>query len=140
MQDNNNEWVPYADIEHHKLPSLMQELIEIIGYNDMYTLVSTYGGYDTYIPKNPTRSKLRHLLPQDSLNSLSYAYGGTYLTLPTSRQIDLQGRNQQILQALESGETRSAVAKRFGLGIRQVSNIKKLQLGLVEKNARAVSL
>ncbi|PNQ66317.1 hypothetical protein [Vibrio sagamiensis] len=135
MQDNNNEWVPYNDIEHHKLPSLMQELIEIIGYNDMYTLVSTYGGYDTYIPKNPRRSKLRHLLPKDSLNNLSYAYGGTYLTLPTSRQIDLQGRNQQIIQALESGETRSAVAKRFGLGIRQVSNIKKLQLGLVEKNA-----
>lgn len=127
MQNNNNERMLRTEIEHDKLPSLMQELIELIGYNDMYTLVSTYGGQDIYIPKHPTRSKLRRLLPEESLNSLSYAYGGTYLTLPTSRQIDLQGRNQQIIQALENGEPRAAVARRFGLGIRQVSNIKKLQ-------------
>lgn len=113
-------------MQYNKLPSLMEELIELIGYNDMYTLVSTYGGQDIYIPKHPTRSKLRRLLPEESLNSLSYAYGGTYLTLPTSRQIDLQGRNQQIIQALENGEPRAALARRFGFGMRKVSSKKKL--------------
>ncbi|WHI47713.1 hypothetical protein ACJJIW_14875 [Microbulbifer sp. JMSA004] len=124
MKQENHNRLHNAEIDHKKLPDLMQELIELIGYADMFILISTFGGQDVYIPKYPTRSKLIDILPIKSLQILSVAYGGTYLTLPTSRQIDIQERNREILHALQGGESRSTVAKRFGLGIRQVANIK----------------
>ncbi|WP_444930668.1 helix-turn-helix domain-containing protein [Microbulbifer sp. SSSA002] len=124
MQQENQDRFQNADIDHKKLPDLMQELIDLIGYADMYLLISSFGGQDIYIPKYPSRSKLADMLPLESLQILSNTYGGTYLTLPTSRQIDIQARNHEILRALQNGESRSAVAKRFGLGVRQVANIK----------------
>ncbi|USD23127.1 hypothetical protein MJO52_08320 [Microbulbifer variabilis] len=124
MQQGNQNRFYNVEIDHKKLPDLMQELIELIGYSDMLILIASFGGQDVYIPKYPERSKLIDILPIQSLQTLSDIYGGTYLTLPTSRQIDIQARNREILQALHFGESRSAVAKRFGLGVRQVANIK----------------
>ncbi|QFT55348.1 hypothetical protein [Microbulbifer sp. THAF38] len=124
MQQGNKNRNHNVEIDHKKLPDLMQELIGLIGYADMYILVTTFGGQDVYIPKYPARSKLIDILPIQSLQTLSNSYGGTYLTLPTSRQIDIQARNREILCALYNGESRSAVAKRFGIGVRQVANIK----------------
>ncbi|MGL4828242.1 MAG: hypothetical protein ACRCXG_02965 [Vibrio sp.] len=111
-------------INQNMLPILMQELIELIGYEDMYILISNYGGQDVYIPKNPKRSKLNNLLPLRSLDILSEEYGGMYLTLPTTSRIANQIRDKEILKHLESGKSRVEVAKMFGLGVRQVANIK----------------
>lgn len=111
-------------INQEMLPILMQELIELIGYEDMYILISNYGGQDVYIPKNPQRSKLKNLLPLKSLDILSEQYGGIYLTLPTALQIVNQVRDKEIIKCLESGKSRVEVAKIFGLGVRQVANIK----------------
>ncbi len=121
----------YAAEKHHHhidislLPERMQELIDLIGLTDTYTLVCKLGGQDVYIPKYPDRSKLIGLLPRDSVATLSEIYGGTYLALPTSRQIDNQERNQTIIKALKNGESRASVARRFGISVRQVANIRR---------------
>ncbi|AWF80917.1 transcriptional regulator [Microbulbifer sp. A4B17] len=133
MQQGKHSSPHNEAIDHTKLPDLMQDLIELIGYADMYALISTFGGQDVYIPKYPSRSKLVDILPVQSLEKLSTVYGGTYLTLPTSRQINIQKRNQEILLALHNGDSRSTVAKRFGLGVRQVANIKSTEKSKNEK-------
>jgi DNA-binding NarL/FixJ family response regulator len=111
-----------------KLPAMMRELIDLVGYREMLILISLYGGQDIYIPKHPSRSKLAQVLSEHALNQLSYYYGGTYLSLPTQLQIDLQCRNFKILQLLRKGAARATIAKEFGLTTRQVSNIKRLEL------------
>ncbi|RXJ71232.1 transcriptional regulator [Veronia nyctiphanis] len=125
MQLESNPVSHHENIDKEKLPELMKELIDLIGYANMYRLISSFGGQDVYIPKYPKRSKLSDELPLDALHTLSQEYGGTYLTLPTSRQIDIQGRNREIIHALHNGESRKTVAKRFRLGIRQIANIRK---------------
>ncbi|QIR07843.1 helix-turn-helix domain-containing protein [Salinivibrio costicola] len=102
-----------------------RELIDLIGFQDTYLLVSTLGGQDVYIPKYPDRSKLIKILPHESVEILSQIYGGTYLALPTSRQIDIQERNKAIVKALLNGDSRAKVARQFGLSVRQVANVRK---------------
>lgn len=128
MQNKPEDSAPIYLVDKEKLPSLMKDLIEIVGYDDMFALISSYGGQDIYIPKHPSRSKLAQVIAEDSLSKLSYYYGGTYLSLPTQLKIDLQCRNHQIYQLLKKGEPRATIAKEFGLTTRQVANIKRLQL------------
>lgn len=124
MQAYNHEVEP-SIIDKEKLPELMKELIDLIGYPDTYNLISKYGGHDVYIPKHPSRSQLSSILPYSALEKLSHQYGGTYLTLPSLLQIDIQERNKKIILALQKGESRAVVAEKFGLGIRQIANIRR---------------
>lgn len=125
MLANAQHALSYNDIDTSMLPEKTRELIELIGFSDTYLLVSTLGGQDIYIPKYPDRSRLIELLPRDSVEVLSQIYGGTYLALPTARQIDIQRRNKVIAAALKNGESRTSVARRFGISVRQVANIRR---------------
>ncbi|QIR07845.1 MULTISPECIES: Mor transcription activator family protein [Salinivibrio] len=125
MQYVSKTTINHNSINMSLLSEKTRELIDMIGFSDTYLLVSKLGGQDVYIPKFPDRSKLIEILPRESVEILSQMYGGTYLALPTSRQIDIQERNKEIVKALLNGDSRAKVARRFGLSVRQVANVRK---------------
>ncbi|OOF20682.1 hypothetical protein BZJ17_12315 [Salinivibrio sp. IB574] len=125
MQYVSKTTLNHDNINISLLSEKTRELIDLIGFPDTYLLVSTLGGQDVYIPKYPDRSKLIKILPRESVEILSQIYGGTYLALPTSRQIDIQERNKAIVKALLNGDSRAKVARQFGLSVRQVANVRK---------------
>ncbi|OOF00976.1 hypothetical protein BZG78_03490 [Salinivibrio sp. MA351] len=113
------------DIDVNRLPLQLQEFIHLIGIEEAYRLVQSYGGRAKYIPKHPERSSLSLLLNVQSLKSLSQEMGGLTIDIPVVDHIERQIRNQQIARYVKKGESRSEIAKRFNIGIRQVTNIKK---------------
>lgn len=107
---------------------VLQELIDLIGYQDALRMVRYFGGMDIYIPKNPKRSRLSdssYQLTEQALQTLSINYGGTYLNVPSARQYEIKERNKLIFEELKAGHSRSEVARRHNLGVRQIANIKR---------------
>lgn len=114
-----------SDLEIKILPHQTQYLFKLIGFLDGYTLLKEFGGQDIYIPQNPNRSKLIKFISSQSLTQLSNIYGGTYISVPTTKKIDTCARNNLVINDLKNGYSRAIIAKKFNLSVRQVTNIKR---------------
>ena len=113
------------NIELAKLPFFLQELIDLLGQEEALKFVSLFGGQCKYIPHNPHRSKLRHELSLDGLEKLAKVMGGVEVEVPMLVHFERQVRNQAIASALKQGISRSVLARKYGLTVRQIANIKR---------------
>ncbi len=113
------------NVDTSKLPLFLQELISLLGEKDAYTFVATYGGQTKYIPRDPNRSHLRHLLSVEGLKRLSQVMGGIEVEVPMLVHFERQRRNHQIMAALQRGQSRNQVAQQYGLSVRQIANIRR---------------
>lgn len=112
-------------VDVRQLPHSLQELIECIGLENAYRLTSCFGGRPKYIPKFPSRSSLTLILPADALAALIQRYAGLSIEVPKVDHFLRQIRNQQILQESCDGLSRSALADKYGLSLRQIGNIRR---------------
>lgn len=108
------------------LPTSLQTLIECIGLDCAYRMTRRYGGRPKYIPKHARRTSLAQVLPADALDALIQRYAGTALEIPKADHFERQLRNLLIRKATEEGCSRSTLADRFGLSLRQIGNIRRL--------------
>ncbi|AXA25455.1 MULTISPECIES: Mor transcription activator family protein [Pseudomonas] len=112
-------------IDVAQLPHSLQSLIECIGLENAYRLTCAYGGRPKYIPKHRDRTRLADLLPADALDALIKRYAGIALEIPKADHFQRQLRNLQIQKESASGLSRSLLADKYGLSLRQIGNIRR---------------
>ena len=112
-------------IDTSRFPQFLQELVDLLGESEAYKFVCAYGGQTKYIPRDPSRSHLRHLLSDEGLRRLAHAMGGIEVEVPMLVHFERQRRNHQIIDALKRGQSRNQVAQQYGLSVRQIANIRR---------------
>ncbi|MFW3895527.1 Mor transcription activator family protein [Pseudomonas putida] len=112
-------------IDIEQLPQSLQMLIECIGIEHAYRLTHIYGGRPKYIPKHRERTSLAEILPADALEALIKRYAGMALEIPKCDHFNRQLRNQQIQEESSNGLSRSVLANKYGLSLRQIGNIRR---------------
>ena len=100
-------------------------LIECIGLEHAYRLTTIYGGRPKYIPKHRERTTLAEILPTEALDALIKRYAGMALEIPKADHFLRQLRNLQIQQESADGLSRSLLADKYGLSLRQIGNIRR---------------
>ncbi|WP_412460137.1 Mor transcription activator family protein [Pseudomonas sp. SC11] len=108
-----------------QLPHSLQALIECIGLENAYRLTCAYGGRPKYIPKHRDRTRLADVLPADALDALIKRYAGIALEIPKADHFQRQLRNLQIQKESANGLSRSLLADKYGLSLRQIGNIRR---------------
>ncbi|WP_070972033.1 Mor transcription activator family protein [Vibrio sonorensis] len=106
------------------MPKQVQELIELLGVNEAYEFICQFGGQVKYIAKSPQRTSLKTVIKPENLAVLCAHFGGITLEVPKREHFDRQIRNLQIKQASVDGASRSELALKYNLSIRQIGNIK----------------
>ncbi|MFB4392192.1 MULTISPECIES: Mor transcription activator family protein [unclassified Pseudomonas] len=112
-------------IDVTQLPHSLQSLIECIGIENAYLLTRTYGGRPKYIPKHRERTKLADVLPIDALDALIKRFSGVALEIPKPDHFQRQLRNLRIQEESANGLSRSLLADKYGLSLRQIGNIRR---------------
>ncbi|USS53735.1 Mor transcription activator family protein [Pseudomonas kermanshahensis] len=113
-------------IDISQLPHSLQALIDCIGIDNAFQLTCAYGGRPKYIPKHRERTKLADVLPADALDALIKRFAGVALEIPKADQVFMrQLRNLQIQQESADGLSRSLLADKYGLSLRQIGNIRR---------------
>lgn len=114
-------------IDIHQLPHSLQMLIECLGIENAYNLTCAFGGRPKYIPKHRERTALAEVLPPQALDALIKRFAGMALEIPKADHFLRQLRNQQIQQESAEGLSRSVLANKYGLSLRQIGNIRRLE-------------
>lgn len=104
-----------------RLSRSFKELISVIGFDEAFLFVSMYGGRFKYIPKKKT--KLWSDMDDVVFNKLRDCFGGTMIEVPSKKQIENLNRNNEIRTMSLNGASKSEIADRFNLCVRQVYNI-----------------
>lgn len=112
-------------IDISQLPHSLQSLIECIGIENAYRLTCAYGGRPKYIPKHRERTKLTDVLPPQALDALIKRFAGVALEIPKADHFLRQMRNLQIQKESANGLSRSLLADKYGLSLRQIGNIRR---------------
>ncbi|MFV3402570.1 Mor transcription activator family protein [Pseudomonas sp. NY15463] len=115
------------NIDVSQLPHSLQSLIECIGLENAYHLTCAFGGRPKYIPKHRERTKLADVLPAEALDALIKRYAGMALEIPKADHFQRQLRNLQIQKESANGLSRSLLADKYGLSLRQIGNIRRLE-------------
>ncbi|MEE3916534.1 transcriptional regulator [Pseudomonas viridiflava] len=113
-------------VDIRQLPHSLQVLVSCVGLESAYRLTCEYGGRPKYIPKYAQRTSLSLILPPDALDALIENYAGTVLEIPKADHFCRQIRNQHIQMESGGGISRSVLAEKYGLSLRQIANIKRL--------------
>ncbi|MFJ2970713.1 Mor transcription activator family protein [Pseudomonas fulva] len=119
-----------SHIDVSQLPQSLQALIECIGLENAYQLTCAFGGRPKYIPKHRDRTRLADVLPAEALDALIKRFAGVALEIPKADHFVRQLRNQQIQKESASGFSRSLLANKYGLSLRQIGNIRRQDLPL----------
>ncbi|MCI0913833.1 MULTISPECIES: Mor transcription activator family protein [Pseudomonas] len=112
-------------IDISQLPHSLQSLIECIGIENAYQLTCAFGGRPKYIPKHRERTKLAEILPGEALDALIKRFAGVALEIPKPDHFLRQLRNLQIQKESAEGLSRSLLADKYGLSLRQIGNIRR---------------
>ncbi|NWA66718.1 Mor transcription activator family protein [Pseudomonas reactans] len=116
------------DLEHidvRQLPHSLQVLVACIGLENAFRLTCVYGGRPKYIPKHAQRTSLALILSPEALQALISDFAGISLEIPKSDHFFRQIRNQNIQMGISDGVSRSALAEKYGLSLRQIANIRR---------------
>lgn len=112
-------------IDISQLPHSLQSLIVCIGIENAYQLTCAFGGRPKYIPKHRERTKLADVLPGEALDALIKRFAGVALEIPKPDHFLRQLRNLQIQKESAEGLSRSLLADKYGLSLRQIGNIRR---------------
>ena len=114
-----------AHIDVRQLPHSLQVLVACIGMENAFRLTCVYGGRPKYIPKHAQRTSLALILSPEALRALINDFAGISLEIPKSDHFFRQIRNQNIQMGISDGISRSVLAEKYGLSLRQIANIRR---------------
>lgn len=110
------------------VPFLLSNMIDILGVEATYHILSDYGGRVKYVAKHPERCFISQYVTRDKVNKFCREYGGDSIEIPKKDHLERRMRNRKILGELHRGISVSEVAHRYSLSMRQVRNIKSGEL------------
>lgn len=113
------------DVTH--LPKSLQNLVDCLGVEQAYKLTCLFGGRPKYIPKHFGRTKLSKWLPPKALRALIDRFAGASLEIPKADHFARQLRNQQIHADSQRGCSRTSLADKYKLSLRQIGNIRRME-------------
>lgn len=110
-----------ALVDVKRLPPQAKVLINLIGIEETWKLLSDRGGQEIRIPVGKRSDAYLHqLLSESSADALIKRFAGMRLTLPKTDKIVKQIRDHRIYQAKAEGEPIAHLAKRFQLTPRSI--------------------
>jgi len=110
-----------ALVDAKQLPPQAKVIVNLIGIEDAWTLLSDRGGKEITVPLGErTGAYLHQLLPESSAAALIKRFAGMRLTLPKTDKIVIQIRNHRIYQAKAHGATTTHLARRYQLTKRSI--------------------
>lgn len=117
-------------IDISQLPHSLQALVDCLGVEQAYRLTCLFGGRPKYIPKYPQRTALAKLLPPEALAALISRFAGAALEIPKADHFLRQLRNLKIQEESGNGLSRTVLADKYGLSLRQIGNIRRQEAQL----------
>ncbi len=113
-------------ISCQELPSMLQDIVHLIGMENTYRLLSQYGGQIKYVTKHPSKCIFRSCVAEQELTCFCHELGGLTIEVPKLDHLEKRVRKIRIDQGLQRGVSVSEVARRYQLCVRHVRNTKKL--------------
>lgn len=114
----------HEGLELDQLPPQIRLLSATIGLPATLSLLRVRGGTPFAVPKYAERSDvLANIMSIESAQALCAEYGGKILSLPKLDKALMQLRNRAIHRDSTAGDSLSALARRYSLTTRQISNI-----------------
>lgn len=110
-----------------QLPHSLQALIDCVGLEHAYRLTCEFGGRPKYIPKHAERTSLSQIFAARCTGRTDQAVCRAGAGNPQGRSLLRQIRNQHIQQETCQGLSRSRLADKYGLSLRQIGNIRRLE-------------
>ena len=102
---------------------IMDNLIDLVGYDTAFKLSYLYGGSELYVPQGEN-CLLREQIGAEAFAILQQEYGGTYLWIPQGYRQLIAARNQRIVEQSATCSVRE-LAKLFSLTQRRIQQILK---------------
>lgn len=97
---------------------LTNELLNLLGKDDFFTLVEAHAGMRLYVPADPARSDLPDTIGMNATLRLAQSWLGCYIKVPLAR--DFRARRY-----IESGMSNRAIAQRLGMTESAVERLLK---------------
>lgn len=118
-----------SEISPFHLPKEIKLLVEGLGVEDTAKIIMEFGGERMYSPKkrpSTSISRLSKLIGLDRVGLIFDALriNGSFIEIPRTLVVLRFIRNRRILADLSAGMTIPAVAKKYGLTSRHITNIK----------------
>ena len=118
--------VPFEAMDLRRLPRRIGDLVDAMGWTPTLRLLGCFGGSSVYVPKKAASgSRLHAVLGDDALAKLAAVYPGETVELPKIDHVQRQMRDLQIVSDLRRGCSSGALAEKYGLTRRQITNIKR---------------
>lgn len=103
---------------------LLDELVTRFGEQAVEKIVATFGSENVYVPKT-ARGPILDALGLDITSFLVAERGGLYISIPPMRHVQNQRRISKMhMDVQRSDEPSSVLAKKHGVTIRQIENIR----------------
>lgn len=113
-----------SNIDTTLLPPQIRLLEQCIGLPATFALLRAKGGQPYTVPMRGELSKfLTSIMSVECAKALSDTYGGQTITLPKLDKPLMQIRDRQMAVEAERGDSLAALATRYDLTTRQISNI-----------------
>ena len=121
--------------------AILQDLVELIGYQPTIELLRAWGGRRLKVPATMHQDHaLVFIVGWDASQKLAEAYGGAdALDIPAERNFLIDLRNAALLEAFHSGRTITWLSRKFGLSRRQVNSVLDRMGHRDERMTRAVA-
>lgn len=103
------------------LPPILQEVADLIGVELTLRLVSEFGGWRVYVPKNLTDDcELTRAIGLDAARAVATAWAGQFLWVPKCVAAQRAQRDAEIIRRFAAGEKVTSLAREFGISGRHV--------------------
>lgn len=111
------------DLDLHRLPAVVRELVELIGVDEALALLRARGGAPLYIAQDPQAAGvLRESLSPTAVAALCRAWGGDTLRLPKADRLLAQARDRAI-RAARGTSSKREIAAAYNLTTERVRQI-----------------
>ncbi|MBW4648927.1 MAG: hypothetical protein KME06_09515 [Kastovskya adunca ATA6-11-RM4] len=111
-------------IDQKDLPSSMDELLDLIGFEKTMILLKIWAGKKLYISKKvKAEHRLIPLIGEVATTKLCGEYGGDYLRFPTARSARASARHAVIRLHHKEGETTGNLARKYKINPRYAAKI-----------------
>lgn len=109
---------------HHLLPPLMQDIANIVGFDDTLKLAKTYGGTRIHVPVDMnTHHKFATLLGMEQAQKMRAAFQGETIVIAQCTNYFKQQRNTEIIKQYNNNTSTHTLARENGLTERQIYTI-----------------
>lgn len=110
------------------MPRIVQQLIDVLGYDDAITIVSRWGGAKVYIPDSIAGvqgSQLTNVIGVEKVMTIATQIGTGQIDIPLCASMLAAQRNTEIFERYEAGELVMDLALRFRMTERSIYRILK---------------